>query len=73
MWHDVVVIGAIHCCRQHGLLAVADVVDRIGPAFRLGQRRQQHGREDGDDGDDHQQFNQSEPVHLGRAFFPLQG
>ena len=42
----------------------------LGPA----QRRQQHGRQNGDDGDDHQQFNQGEPAVLrfdlhNRSFF----
>jgi len=37
------------------------IVDAIGPGrfiLGLGQGGQQHGREDGDDGDDHQQFNE---------------
>src|ERR1039458_39389 len=35
----------------------------------LGQRRQQHCREYGDDGDDHEQFNQSESPALRRPPF----
>jgi hypothetical protein len=42
------------------LLEIGDTRNLPGPLLRLGQRRQQHCRKDRDDGDDHQQFDQSE-------------
>ena len=63
---DFVVVILIH---EEGIAPLLDVVQAtygFGLFFRLGERRQQHGRENGDDGDDHQQFNEREG---GRDFF----
>jgi hypothetical protein len=40
--------------------------DAMRPLFRLGQRRQQHGRQDGDNRNNHQQLDESESVFLSR-------
>jgi hypothetical protein len=46
--------------RQHQLLGVVDAIDRLGLDLCLGQRRQQHCRQNGDNGNHDQQFNQCE-------------
>ena len=42
------------------LFEIGAALNRVGPLFRVGQRRQQHRRQDGDDRNHHQQFNQRE-------------
>ena len=37
---------------------IAEVGDPVGSFFRLAQRREQHRRENRDDGNDHQEFDQ---------------
>ena len=49
---------------QHDLLATTQVDGRQGLVFCLGQGRQQHSGKNGDDGDDHQQFDEGETVAL---------
>ena len=39
-------------------LQVVGTLDGLGPLPRLLQSRQKHGGKDGDDGDDHQKFDQ---------------
>jgi len=46
--------------RHHQLLGVVEAHDAVALGLGLGQRRQEHARQDGDDGDDHQQFDQGE-------------
>ncbi len=48
------------------LLEVGNTRNLPGPLLRLGQRRQQHGRQDGDNGYDHEQLDQGEPRRTGR-------
>jgi hypothetical protein len=48
-----------------GETQLAQVIEALGAlslAFRLAHRRQQHPRQDRDDGDDDEQFNESEGV-----------
>ena len=48
-------------------LQVSDVVSRLdapGLHFSLTKHRHQYGGEDSDDGDDHQEFNQSKPAAI---------
>jgi len=45
---------------QPYLFEVVHAVNALGARFGAGQRRQQHGRQDGDDGDHDQQLDQSE-------------
>src|SRR6266700_1792989 len=47
---------------EQELLLVVGAGDSLGRGFGSGQRRQQEARQDGDDGDDHQQFNQRESL-----------
>ena len=58
--HIVIRIVHIHLARQTELPHVAETVRRIGHFLRLAQGRQQHPRQDRDDGDHHQQFDQCE-------------
>ena len=59
-----VVIG-VHQPSQTNLLAVIHAGNGLRPDFRPRERRQQHGGQDCNDGNDHQQFDQSEsPVAL---------
>ena len=44
--------------RQNQLLVIADARYLQGLAFGSAQRWQEHGGQDGDDGDDYQQFNE---------------
>ena len=53
------VVSHIHDVRQRQLLLVADATRLLRARLGRGQRRQQHGRQNGDDGNDHEQFNQS--------------
>ena len=77
-----VVIRGIHIISQAQLTQIVDTVGPIRLFLCRRQRGQQHGGQNGDDGDDHQQFNESKaPVcrsmefnsfHLGFKFvFPL--
>src|SRR2546422_6764661 len=47
---------------EQELLLVVGAGDSLGRGFGSGQGRQQQACQDGDDGDDHQQFNQRESV-----------
>jgi hypothetical protein len=54
------VVIQIHAICQEDLLLVADALDGLGLGLRFGQGGQQQRRQDGNDGDDHQQFDQGE-------------
>ena len=56
----VIVIRQIHHPPQGQLLLIAEAGGHGGLLFRLGQRRQQHGGEDGNDGDHDEQFDEGE-------------
>ena len=58
----VIVVCAIQDHRQVDLLEVAQTfrLNRLG--FRAGKGRQEHGRKNGDNSDDHQQFDQREAI-----------
>ena len=58
----VLVVGGKHMRTEHDLFATTQVDGRQGLVFRLGQGRQQHSGENGDDGDDHQQLDEGEAV-----------
>ena len=64
----VVVIARVQRARQDDLLEIADAGYDPGPALRLAQYRQQHARQDRDNGDYDQQFDQSEGLEKD-AFF----
>jgi hypothetical protein len=56
-------IPVVRSVKVHGITDLAHVVqalDTAGAFLGAAQRRQQHRRQNGDDGDDHQQFNQGE-------------
>ena len=57
---DVFMIVAVHPGAETDLLEIVEAGGASGPVTRFIQRRQQHGREYGDDGDDDQKFDQSE-------------
>ena len=59
-WGRVVTVRAIHHHRQIDLFKIIKALGLDGAGLGLRQRGQQHGGEDRNDGDDHQQFNQSE-------------
>ena len=65
-WEIIFVVVGKHDYAQADLLEVAGAIDDVGLLLGLGERRQQHGRQDGDDGDDHQKFNQGEPASMFR-------
>jgi hypothetical protein len=44
--------------RHADLLEIGDAVDRLSAAFGVGHGRQQHRRQNRNNGDDHQKFNQ---------------
>ena len=54
------VVVDVHLIRETELAEVVKARDAMRLRFRPGQCRQQHGREDGDDGNHHEQFNQCE-------------
>ena len=56
-----VVIGCIHEPGELKLLQVIQARNSLALGLGLVQSRQQHGRENRDDRDHHQQFNQSKP------------
>ena len=61
--HEAVIVIRVHGDSRSELLAVADARSHAGLFTGLGQRGQQHGRQNGDDGDDDEQFNQCELKH----------
>src|SRR5258706_7032695 len=54
-----VVILGVHKVAQAHLFEIAKAVDAFGPFFGASQGGQKHGGENRDDGDDHQEFDQS--------------
>ena len=64
-WHEgiilrqlAVVIGGVHLEREGGLLEIIQASDAFAPGLRSGERRQEQGRQDGNDGNHQQQFDQ---------------
>ena len=53
---------------QTQLLEIVDTPNPPGAVLRLGQRRQEHRRQNGNDGDDDQQLNQCEPARRHASF-----
>ena len=62
-----VIIPRIRDPGQHQLLAIVEAGDACCFAFGLGQGRQQQAGEDGDDRDDHQQFDERERLCFSHA------
>jgi hypothetical protein len=58
--HAVIGVARIEMPRQRDLLGVVQTADALRLGLRLGEGRQKHGREDGDDGNNHQEFDQRE-------------
>ena len=58
--HALVVVASVHVEGEAQLLGVGRAADGLGLFTGLGEGRQQHGGEDRDDGDDHQQLDQGE-------------
>jgi len=57
-WHVVGVVRGIHDHADGRLLLIAGTGDPVGSFLRGSQSGQQHRRENGDDGDDHQQLDE---------------
>ena len=53
------VLLGVHDQRRHDLLLIGSALDGIGGFLGLAEHRQQHGDQQGDDGDHHQQLHQS--------------
>ena len=64
---EVVVVHRVHVPGQDQLLLVAGAGGTRGLGLGLGQRRQEHARQDRDDGDDHEQLDEGESGGLGGA------
>jgi hypothetical protein len=58
-------IGRVHGDTQTDLPQVVQAISLLGFGFRFGQRGEQHSRKNGDDGDDHQEFNEGERLAIG--------
>ena len=58
--HEILVVGGVHRIAQVLLFLVAHAAGGVGLDLRLGQGRQEHPGQDGDDGDDHQQLDERE-------------
>ena len=70
----ILVIIHIHDDRQPHLLEIADALGRQCLLLGFGKSRQEHARQDGNDGDDHQQFDEGETLpgnHPGRKNCPV--
>jgi len=64
--HDTVpIVIGIHAPTERELPVVVKALNADGFQFGLAQSRQQHRRQNGDDGDDHQQFNERESALKG--------
>jgi hypothetical protein len=57
---DIPVVVRVHVPANHNLAGVAHALGRLGLLFGQGQRRQQERRQNGNDGDDNQQFYEGE-------------
>jgi hypothetical protein len=57
---QVIILAGVNIKPEFHLVQIVQTLDPPGFLLRLGQRRQQERRQYGDDGDDHQQFNQCE-------------
>src|SRR3970040_126191 len=67
LWQSVAVITRINLARDADLLEVAQAMGCFRPGLGAGQRRQEHRRQNGNDGNHHQQFDQSKsalPTHV---------
>ena len=58
--HVILIVVGVHMNSNEKLLLIVQAVGAMGLALGVGERRQQQRREDGDDRDDHQQFDQGE-------------
>jgi len=54
--HSIIVIVSVHRHPQADLAEIVNTRDAAGFLLGLRQGRKQQGRENGDNGDDHQQF-----------------
>jgi hypothetical protein len=59
-WIFVTVVSLPKAKRQAVLFQVVDAVDALSLSLGRGQRRQEHGRQNGNDGNDDEQSNQGE-------------
>jgi hypothetical protein len=64
------VVINVHVCTQCALFEVGGTAGLAGLFPRLAQGRQQHGGENGDDGNDDKQFNEGETYDPGHDLFP---
>ena len=46
--------------REENLANIVQVVDQVSPVLGAGKGWQEHGRQDGNDGDHHEEFDQRE-------------
>ena len=62
-----VVVSGIEVPAEDELFVIAETHDALGLSLGLAQRRQEHTGQDGDDGNDYQQFDEGEGTAVGRA------
>jgi hypothetical protein len=68
VWNQIIIpISIVHGTGNRDLVLIAEAIRTRGFALGLGQRGQQHGREDGNDRDNNEQFDQSESVRSFRT------
>jgi len=60
----IVVISAIHVCGHQDLLVVVQISHHLRAVFRAGQGWQQQGRQNGNDGDNHQHSMRVNPMAI---------
>src|ERR1039458_3706712 len=63
-WEVITVVISVHLQRNSNLLEIGNTRRLPGSFFCLGQSRKQHRRQNGNDGNDHQQFNEGETPAL---------
>src|SRR4030095_14715164 len=69
MGHAVVIVGAVHVTGQEDLLDVIDINRVLGLVFCFGERGQEHPGEDGNNGNDDEQFDERKRPLLPDADF----
>jgi hypothetical protein len=64
----VIVIMSVQHPADLKLLQIAEAHNALRFLFGLSQRRQQQRRQNGDDGNDHEQLDEREPAYAGKTF-----
>ena len=63
-------VACVEGASQANLLGVVQAIGLLRFGFRPAQRRQEHARQNGDNGNDHQQLNQGKSTLALLLFFP---